>query len=653
MMKTKYNLLCLIYIIIVDIIWFVTASLYWDKLITGCMFACFVALEIVLFRNQVFVKRKHFLFYILDLLVAMLLSYKCTRFICVFGLNSDLWQRNLLWLSNFFLLFYAAGAADRIVKSVLCRGKKDLLWTAASVSFSFLTMFFIFLPSEVMLNNLNDYMLAYQNYMIPGVVLVIIGLVLSCLIICGLDKKLGTILVNIIFSVLISMYVQNYFMNRNIGILNGQLYDWKKHMAASIWNLIIWIAFLLFPFLLHQFRKNIWNKVIIFVSILLLIMQGASLTVSLIRAPKEAFSMRNFYFDNSEQYYVGREENVILFVLDAVDNRYVMELLEKESDVFEKYRDFTLYTNTCSVFDETFNSMPQMLSGSDFNSTPADFTEFYNRLYQNDYPVYAYNYQCGTNFNDVKNYFANCIYTDAEKQNYEVHYEGVLYNTVMMTLYQTLPNILKPSININKIDFSNLVTYESQGAPAMYENDDFHNNMILQTADDGKRFIIQHIDGAHAPKDDYVKTTEEVLDIVYDYIEQLMQLGLYDDSVIIITADHGLHDDEEELFQTAATPIFLIKEKNNHFDEMKITNAPEYHTDLLKTILVDIGLYYEEDGDRFGCSIYDFKENELRERRWYNREFNTYYGYYYEYTYTGDTEELIRKVENGEYEIAK
>ena len=106
----------------------------------------------------------------------------------------------------------------------------------------------------------------------------------------------------------------------------------------------------------------------------------------------------------------------------------------------------------------------------------------------------------------------------------------------------------------------------------------------------------------------------------------------------------------EELFQTAGTPIFMIKEKGNHFDKMRISSAPVYHTDFLKTILVDTNLYYEEDGDRFGSSIYDFSENENRERRWYNREFRSDYSFYYEYTYIGTTDDLIQKVENGEYE---
>lgn len=694
------------YIFIVNIIWLVVSTQFLALWITGSVCACLVLLEIIIFRNRIFEKTQKLWIYIIDILFAIIFSIILTKFISVFKVNYSKFMVLVLGLSNFLLGLYYAGVFIRAICCFISRIKKNKnkLITSLLLCTSFSVMFFVFLPSEVMLNNLKDYIVSYQIFVLPELAAAVVVSVLLIVVINILDDKLAIIITNLIFSSFLGMYLQNYFANQSLGIINGQVYEWKKHIFMSVLNLIFWLAIFVVPFVISKKKKKeIYDKIIRFISVLLFIMQGASLSVQLINSPQEAFTMKNYYFDNSEQYYVGEEENVILFVLDAVDNRYVMDLLQKKSEVFKEYKDFTLYTNTCSVFDETFDSMPQMLSGSTYKATPVDFADFYNRLHENGYIITAYNYECESNFNDVKIYFDNYHFVENENlemeamdtenmdtrdtdedmvtkdtdedmdsedldnnswkteinmtnenkkeksKYYDVHYEGILINNTLLTLYQTLPNVLKSSIRINNIDFKNVVIYYKESAPAIYENDDFKNNMNV-CCNGKKRFVIQHLDGAHAPKDDFVETTEELLYMLKDYMDELKELGVYDDSVIIITADHGMHDNVEELFQTAGTPIFMIKEKGNDFDKMRISSAPVYHTDFLKTILLDINLYYEEDGDRFGSAIYDFSENEKRERRWYNREFRSDYSFYYEYTYTGTTDDLIQKVENGEYQ---
>ena len=72
---------------------------------------------------------------------------------------------------------------------------------------------------------------------------------------------------------------------------------------------------------------------------------------------------------------------------------------------------------------------------------------------------------------------------------------------------------------------------------------------------------------------------------------------------------------------------------------------------MLKTILVCCDLYYLEDGDRFGNSIFDYKENELRERVWCNsgsRE-AVFLEEYYVYTFIGGYNELKEMVKQNQY----
>ena len=54
--------------------------------------------------------------------------------------------------------------------------------------------------------------------------------------------------------------------------------------------------------------------------------------------------------------------------------------------------------------------------------------------------------------------------------------------------------------------------------------------------------------------------------VMEEYINQLKQLGVYDDATIIITADHGRASDSQV--------IFYIKEAGDEHEITPVTNAP-------------------------------------------------------------------------------
>ncbi len=128
----------------------------------------------------------------------------------------------------------------------------------------------------------------------------------------------------------------------------------------------------------------------------------------------------------------------------------------------------------------------------------------------------------------------------------------------------------------------------------------------------------------------------------------MKELGVYDDSLIIIISDHGIHDGVDGIsFPKASTPLFLIKEQNINRNEICLNNSPIYHEDIIPTILVNCGLYYEGDEKIIGNSIYDFKEGDLRERIWYDRDFNS--DSILAFSYTGNTEDLEFQVETNNF----
>jgi phosphopentomutase len=103
------------------------------------------------------------------------------------------------------------------------------------------------------------------------------------------------------------------------------------------------------------------------------------------------------------------------------------------------------------------------------------------------------------------------------------------------------------------------------------------------------------------------------LKIVYEYINQLKKLGKYDDSTIIITADHGnipYYDAENERPSIATEPIMLVKEPYQSNDSIVVSNAPVSQGEIMPTVLKNIGVEYSDLGETFD----EVGEDEDRQR---------------------------------------
>ena len=98
---------------------------------------------------------------------------------------------------------------------------------------------------------------------------------------------------------------------------------------------------------------------------------------------------------------------------------------------------------------------------------------------------------------------------------------------------------------------------------------------------------------------------EGCMEIFTNYISQLKEIGVYDNSTIILTADHGMPSID------IASPIMLVKPQGRTNDRLTINSAPgNLQTDLLPTILDSIGLEHEP----LEYSLMEMDENMQRER---------------------------------------
>lgn len=296
---------------------------------------------------------------------------------------------------------------------------------------------------------------------------------------------------------------------------------------------------------------------------------------------EEQLNSGYLYLSGGDQFEVSKNKNIITIVLDAADTQYVTELLKSNPSAFEGLKDFTLYTNTCSVFDSTFQSFTQIYSG--IETLPI-------------HKVAPWNEEA---WGSEK---AKGFYERFHKAGYKMNFY-VDANWELRHLIGKADNLAWSEEPLSERDFYHV---------------NYSFNLQIDTMklaeDEYNRFNVYHLWGAHSPTDmdTFTEQMEYLFGIVNHFTDKLKELGVYDNSTIIIMGDHGSHD----LYNYPnSTPLFMIKEAGKTNDEIKTTSAPIYFADLMSTYLINAEIYNEAtDKELYGSSIYDFNENSVRER---------------------------------------
>lgn len=540
--------------------------------------------------------------------------------------------------------------------------------------------FFVFLPSDSYFANAMDFGFPYQAFIFFQLLIMLGAAVLPAFIMSILKDKPYKAVYALFMGLSLCVYVQYMFMNSPLKLIDGETMNWGEHIPFAVITGLIWIAILVAAELTAFKWDKVWDKLHIFLPAILGAVQCVALLLTIFSAGERAFSYKAHYMSAAEQFTVSKKDNVIVFILDAADNRYFKQLIAEEPELFEGYEDFTMFTNTCSVFDSTPTSITQMFTGMDFRVelpgrewyntawNSAATTEFFGRLHEANYIVNGYSINSDTE-SHYYGLFDNCKTLDVDDSQIGagmVDSDLIIDNFYKLSLYRALPFALKRFANVEGVVFDAVVEYED--ASVCYTNDDFEKNLKLVTSEtDANYFITEHINGTHFPCSDVIGESRRLLGILREYMNQLKALGLYENSTIIITADHGEHNDSKPTL--AATPIFMVKRKGESKPEITFNDAPIYHEDFQATILELTGLYDESrDEEMFGTPVFDIPEDAVRTRYWYDRGYDVSYpkvptmsyattwtwsgcNIYRGYEYTGDTAELERVVGSGQYTV--
>ena len=498
------------------------------------------------------------------------------------------------------------------------------------MSFVFSFMLFYYEPIAMYMLNFHDFWFDLSIIFYPLLAVTFgLFLVLSLIftIIYFINKKFNDrftfykVCVIMFFVVFVCTYIQGNYMISNLPSLDGNLINWNDYKTESIISVVMWIVVIgIMVFTSIKFKMENVIKTFTLISIAIFVMLVSSLFASI---RPHSWDNKILSVATTENYNkASSDKNFVIFLLDAVDSVMFDDVMTKtkQTDLFQ---DFTYYKDTMSTYSYTRDSIPFILSGV-WNENKYPFDVYYNKaldksvlfkeLGDKDYEINLYDNDLLWTTEKSKN-VANLVQLDRKIDT--VNY---LKQQTKYVLFKYLPYPLKKIARIEYLDFNrgkvqdntNLFTWADTVNYKLYKEESVEKV-------DNKVFKFIHLEGAHVPFDldknlnrisngTYYKKLEATLTVIEAYINNLKENGIYDNSVIIIMADHGYYIGNGS--DGRQNPILFIKGVDEHHDMIR-SDIPVSYTDLNDA-------YIDLLNDKKSTELFsDIPKNRERRLLWY------------------------------------
>ncbi len=542
--------------------------------------------------------------------------------------------------------------------------KRNLLTgTIIGLFFAFTVLFYG--PLSQYLSNSQELWFSLNDVFRVIVPFSLVTVALAAVFFVIVPPKAGSFLLKLFFGVSLGFYIQgNYLRNSyGTGVMDGTAVDWSEYTTYGFINLAIWAVCILLPFIVARFihddkdgkkdddsgkaprsKEAKIARLIIIASLFFTVIQLPALASQAVSyKPNENSDLE---ISTEGIYELSDKENVVMFILDTLDQNYYETFVADHPEFTEKMKGFTSYDNTVASGSRTTIGVPSMLTGIPYKKQTI-YSDYIKDIYSKENPL-SMLHDAGF---DVRIYSETMLFSPEAADyvsNFSAGGGGVSSWKVFakkiykLDLCKFLPHFLKKYIWFDTAEFESARessnNYKLDDA-AFYK--DFTSSKYTVNKDKPKVFRLYHLYGDHEPynlsskakrveKSSCKEQTEGTMLIVEKMLDDMKEKELYDDSTIIITADHG---DLEK----AQYSMLLIKASGDT-DDYRISHVPASAFDL--TIYL-AGLAGVELKDQtYGLPIDSLKEGMDRERHVFHNTTNDNKFIIDEYVTTGDARDL-------------
>ena len=526
----------------------------------------------------------------------------------------------------------------------------ERLLTSGAAVLAFVFTFIMFGPFELYIANMSYLVFGIKQLLPPIIIAGIIILAVFTVLLALLRGKIFNAVVSIVIGITIAGYIQGNYINIDHGTLDGTGIVWQDFKWQMLVNLFVWAAIILVPVIFCYFSRDIWKSFVSIVSLVLVAMQVFGAVYLVIKSAYQINSniSDDGYFECSEQFKVSKNKNTIVFLLDRMDKKYMDELLKRDPELCEKLSGFTYYKNFTGSYSRTFPSVAYLLSGVkyDYDIPSAEYmkkamseSNFFGALQAAGYESRLYTdtqYVTGS----VESF--NGTVKNAKSTEGKAKPMKILSAMLNLSAYRYSPEAMKPYFHIYTDNIAQKYIFGNKDG-SIYTVDDAEfyaafRKKGITTEDNAGSFVFYHLQGAHDPFTmnekgeavtlDYLNYEESMykqirgdFKMILSYIKQLKAAGVYDNTTIIITADHGRTGTAPSLEEATGENYgervltLLIKEAGADTKQpLKTSMKQVCQANLHKTFLRSMGVNYEDDGVR---AIEDIGEDEEITRYFY------------------------------------
>ena len=496
------------------------------------------------------------------------------------------------------------------------------LLLALLISVSLVITYFVVAPFELLAANTAD--LTYGLDAVWPVLVraaVIVAVVLA-LVVSVIRGRAFDVVLALVSAVTLCGYLQAMFLNGTLPITNGGLVDWGLYKEPMVVSFVVWAALIAVAVVFAVWKPSVSrlsNAVLAGALIIIQSVAIASIWLNPDTAPVPK-SQETVYTEQG-LFDVSSKKNVVVIVLDMTDTQYVEETYADNPTMFDALDGFTWYQNSVGSLAPTRYGCSYLLTGQlpqegedfqDYVKSSVSRSTYLKDINNLGYDIGVYSDAGSVSHGDPSAFagLAKNVHPLDDGGESGLDERGTVRVMYKAALYRDLPWMIKPFLwyytdELNQKMSTPKEEQEDLGdVPYNFDDPSFYSQLKargLSVNDDGEtgsfRFI--HLTGAHFPytmdaegeRVDGETTYDQQLlgafKIVSTYLDDLKELGVYDNTTVIVTADHGRIDFMSDTpIERPTSPILFVKPAGAAHTGLSIdATTPVWAPDVLATVI--------------------------------------------------------------------
>ncbi len=474
----------------------------------------------------------------------------------------------------------------------------------------FFTTVFLYIPHLIYFNNAEEYSTSFLSTIQPTFIYGFIFIAISLTIIVLLPLKVSQYICALILVLSLLSWIQADILHNSLGLIDGSQMSLKtpnNWLKTALLLMFIALTCLVFRFKINHYLPFVISLVI-----------AGQLSIVFYSVAMSENQKINLLKHSDDIFNYSPRKNIIVIVLDTFGSEIFDEILATDKSIVSSFNGFVQYPDTTSNYPATYASIPSILTGQLIPFDKPFFELLETELPKQGLPLKMEEKGFKVTFVSVleefRNFYQKRFVLDSNI-NPELSQKIVGTQLIDYALFRTLPDTFKPLVlNQGKWLLSSHLAKQvkqpsTHSEKGMQMLELFTNNSRI--VDSKPQFKILHFLLPHpeyvydqnCEKDNLKPNQTERYYMVQQstctlkklalFFNQLKKLNVYNQSMIVVTSDHGARLLSDMAFTgfpsffelNSSGVLFMLKGINQNQPFIQIDNP--YTLLELKELILD------------------------------------------------------------------